>query len=138
MGNVELAIFQTLLDQWAEAIVANDAVRIGSFAEPDWIMVTPEGGPGKREGFLASVESGNLTHSEMAFEVLEARIYDDVAVVLAHGTNKGRWKATAFAADEWVTETFIRRESGWSCAFSALTPNFVASTGTAATNAVVP
>ena len=138
MGNTELAIFQTLLDQWAEAIVANDAVRIGSFAEPDWIMVTPEGGPGKREGFLAAVESGNLTHSEMAFEVLEARIYDDVAVVLAHGTNQGSWQGTAFAADEWVTETFIRRESGWRCAFSALTPNFAASTGTTATNAVLP
>ncbi|WP_411733284.1 nuclear transport factor 2 family protein [Paeniglutamicibacter sp.] len=87
-----LASFQELLDRWAEAIVANDATRIGSFAEPDWTMLTPEGRPGKRAGFLSAVESGNLTHSEMVFEVLEARVYGDVAVVLAHGTNKGMWQ----------------------------------------------
>lgn len=126
MEKDSLASFQALLDQWAEAIVANDATRIGSFAEPDWTMVTPEGGPGKRAGFLAAVESGNLTHSEMAFEVLEARVYGDVAVVLAHGTNKGMWQGSPFVADEWVTETFVRRSSGWLCAFSALTPNYAA------------
>lgn len=130
METDNLAAFQLLLDRWAEAIVANDATRIGSFAEPDWTMVTPEGGPGKREGFLAAVESGNLTHSEMSFEVLEARVYGDVAVVLAHGTNKGRWQGEPFAADEWVTETFIRRPSGWLCAFSALTPNYAAAAST--------
>jgi hypothetical protein len=34
--------FQALLEGWAEAIVANDADRIGSFTEPDWELVTPE------------------------------------------------------------------------------------------------
>lgn len=126
MATDDLATFQALLDQWAEAIVANDAARIGSFAEPDWVIVGPEGGPGGRTQFLAVVESGDLTHSEMAFEVLEARVYSDVAVVLAHGTNKGSWQGTPFTADEWVTEIFIRRASGWRCAFSALTPNYAA------------
>ncbi|NKG20763.1 nuclear transport factor 2 family protein [Paeniglutamicibacter terrestris] len=126
METDSLASFQDLLDRWAEAIVANDAPLIGSFAEPDWVMVTPEGGPGKRADFLAAVESGQLSHSEMAFEVLEARVYGDVAVVLAHGTNRGSWRGVPFTADEWVTETFIHRSAGWLCAFSALTPNYAA------------
>lgn len=121
------ATFQALLDQWAEAIVANDAVRIGSFAEPDWAIVGPEGGPGERAPFLALVESGDLTHSEMAFEILKARVYGDVAVIVAHGTNKGTWQGTPFAADEWVTDVFVRRPDGWRCAMSALTPNYAAS-----------
>lgn len=120
------ATFQALLDQWAEAIVANDAARIGSFAEPDWAIVGPEGGPGERAPFLALVESGDLTHSEMAFELLKARVYGDVAVILAHGTNKGSWQGTPFAADEWVTDVFVRRPDGWRCAISALTPNYAA------------
>ncbi|WP_109505524.1 nuclear transport factor 2 family protein [Nocardioides speluncae] len=120
------ATFQSLLDQWAEAIVANDATRIGSFAEPDWALVGPEGGPGERAQFLALVESGDLTHSEMAFELLSARVYDDVAVVLAHGTNKGTWQGAPFSADEWVTDVFVRRPDGWRCAMSALTPNYAA------------
>lgn len=118
--------FQSLLDQWADALVANDASRIGSFAEPDWVIVGPEGGPGERAPFLALVESGDLTHSEMSFEVLDARVYGDVAVVLAHGTNKGTWQGTEFAADEWVTDVFVRRPEGWRCAFSTLTPNYAA------------
>jgi len=126
MDTDNLATFQALLDQWAEAIVANDPARIGSFAEPDWVIVGPEGGPGGLAPFLAIVESGDLTHSEMTFEILEARVYGDVAVVLAHGTNKGTWQGTPFAADEWVTEIFIRRATGWRCAFSALTPNYAA------------
>jgi len=120
------ATFQALLDQWAEAIVANDAARIGSFAEPDWVIVGPEGGPGKRATFLALVESGDLSHSEMAFELLEARVYGDVAVTLAHGTNQGSWQGMPFAADEWVTDVFVRRPNGWRCAISALTPNYAA------------
>ena len=118
--------FQTLLDQWAEAIVANDAERIGSFAEPDWVIVGPEGGPGEREPFLAVVESGELTHSEMSFEILEARVYGDVAIVLAHGTNRGEWRGQPFSADEWTTDVFVRRPEGWQCAFTALTPNLAA------------
>lgn len=118
--------FQSLLDRWADALVANDASRVGSFAEPDWVIVGPEGGPGERAPFLALVESGDLTHSEMSFEVLDARVYGDVAVVLSRGTNKGTWQGTEFAADEWVTDVFVRRPEGWRCAFSALTPNYAA------------
>lgn len=32
----ELSTFQTLLDAWASAIVANEADQIREFTEPDW------------------------------------------------------------------------------------------------------
>ncbi|MFQ6393957.1 nuclear transport factor 2 family protein [Nocardia sp. KC 131] len=118
--------FQALVDKWAVAIVANDADAIGSFATLDWILTGPEGGPGNREQFLSVVASGDLTHSEMAFEVLEARVFGDVAVVLAHGTNRGAWRGEPFTADEWVTEVFIREAGAWLCTMSALTPNYAA------------
>ena len=57
---------------------------------------------------------------------LNARIYGDVAVVVAHGTNRGQWQGSPFEADEWVTEVFVRRDGGWRCAVSALTPNCAA------------
>lgn len=118
--------FHALLQGWADAIVADDADRIGAFAEPDWMLVGPEGGPIGRKSFLAFVASGDLTHSAMNFEVLDARVYGDVAVVLAHGTNRGQWRGESFASDEWVTDVFVRRSDGWRCALSALTPNYAA------------
>lgn len=119
--------FQALLDDWAAAIVANDADRIAEFAEPDWALVTPESGPRPLRAFLALVTSGELTHTDMTFEVLDVRVAADAAVVLAHGTNHGTWRGEPFAADEWVTEMFVRRDGRWRCTMSALTPNFAAS-----------
>ncbi|WP_067463698.1 nuclear transport factor 2 family protein [Nocardia amamiensis] len=118
--------FQALLDKWAAAIVANDADSIGSFATSDWILTGPEGGPGDRETFLSLVASGDLTHSEMEFELLEVRVFGEVAVILAHGTNKGAWRGEPFSSDEWVTEVFVREDGAWLCTMSALTPNYAA------------
>lgn len=119
--------FQALLEDWASAIVANDPVRIASFAEPDWVIVGPEGVPEARGSFLALVASGDLMHTDMAFEVPNVRVFADAAVVLAHGTNHGTWRGEPFAADEWVTDVFVRRNDGWRCSMSALTPNYAAS-----------
>lgn len=115
--------FQSLLDDWAAAIVANDADRIASFAEPDWVLVTPESGPRPLDAFLTLVASGDLVHTDMTFEVLDVRVVSGAAMVLARGTNHGTWRGEPFAADEWVTEMFVRRAGRWRCAMSALTPN---------------
>jgi ketosteroid isomerase-like protein len=122
-AQAERSEFQALLDGWADAIVASDADRIGSFAEPDWELVTPESGPVPLDRFLDVVRSGSLTHSEMTFEVLSVRCHGGLAVVVAHGTNRGEWHGEPFSADEWVTEYFIQRDGHWRCALSSLTPN---------------
>lgn len=58
--------------------------------------------------------------------MLDVRVFTDTAVVLAHGTNHGAWRGEPFAADEWVTEIFVRRDGRWRCSMSALTPNYAA------------
>ena len=118
-----VAEFQNLLDDWAAAIVANDADRIDAFVEPQWELVTPEGGPLPRERFLDVVRRGDLTHAAMSFEVLSVQVYGDTAVVVAHGKNHGHFQGRAFRADEWATEMFVRRDGHWRCLASALTPN---------------
>jgi ketosteroid isomerase-like protein len=121
-GEADLDTFQALLDEWAAAIVANDADRISTFAEPDWELVTPESGPVPLDRFLEVVRSGGLTHSEMSFEVLSVRRHGHVAVVVAHGVNRGEWHSGPFRADEWATDYFIERDGRWRCALSSLTP----------------
>ena len=106
-------VFQQLLTEWAAAIVANDADQIDSFIEPQWELVTPEGGPLRRAQFLHVVREGDLTHSSMTFDVRSAQLYGNTAVVVAHGTNHGHYQLQPFSADEWATEVFVNREGKW-------------------------
>jgi len=118
------AEFSTLLDDWAAAIVANDADRIAAFATPDWVITGPESGPGNLADYLTAVRSKELMHSAMDFTVIEARVKGDVAAVLTHSTNRGTWNGESFASDEWATEIFFRIDGDWRCTMTSLTPNY--------------
>ncbi|MCC2593942.1 nuclear transport factor 2 family protein [Tessaracoccus sp. OS52] len=126
---------QAVLDDWAAAIVADDAARIAAFAYPDWVLVTPEAGAVPLERFCEAVSSGALSHDAMEFTVLDARRHGDVVTVRAHGTNSGTFSGKPFRADEWVTEVFVHDGRRWRCTLSALTPRTI---GTPPPNASSP
>ncbi len=102
--------------------MADDPARIATFADPSWVLVTPESGAVPLTSFQEAVASGDLSHDTMAFTVLDARLHGDVVTVRAHGTNSGTFRGQPFQADEWVTEVFVRHEDRWLCTVSALTP----------------
>jgi ketosteroid isomerase-like protein len=115
---------QEILDfseRWAEAIVANDAARIGEFMADEWVIVGSGGATAKRD-FLASVASGDVTH-EMMETRGEARIkfYGETAVLTARVVNRGHYKGTPFSADEWTTDVFRRENDSWKCVLSHIT-----------------
>ena len=107
---------------WAAAIVANDPVAIGSFMAEDWIIVGANGATAKPD-FLASVASGELTH-DMMRPVSEQRIafHGETAIVTARLINTGHYQGAGFAADEWTTDIFVRRDARWLCVLSHVTP----------------
>ena len=116
---------QELIDlghEWAKAMVANDAVRIGNFMADDWVIVS-ERGISTKEQFLSFVESGALTHS--AFEMAsEARVrqYGDTAVMSIRVTNTAHFGGQQFDADEWTSDVFVKRDGKWLCVLSHITP----------------
>jgi len=123
---------QEILDlgeRWAEAIVSNDAERIGTFMSDDWVIVGENGTTGKTD-FLSWVSSGDVTHETMQM-VGEARIkiYGDTAVLSARVTNNGHYKNQPFIADEWTTDVFRRHENGWLCVLSHVTPSKIYDSG---------
>jgi uncharacterized protein (TIGR02246 family) len=110
------------MDEWARAIVSNDADRIGRFMTEDWVMVSESGISSGRQ-FLALVSSGELTHSAMR-RVSDARVevYGEVAVVTARVTNTAHYGGRQFDADEWTTDVLVRRDDRWLCVLSQITP----------------
>ncbi len=111
-----------LSEQWAVAIVANDAERIGDFMADDWIMVSNRGVSSK-EHFLSFVRSGMLTHDAMEMaELAEIRIYGDMAILAARVTNTANFGGQTFMANEWTTDVFRKIDGGWKCVMTHITP----------------
>lgn len=110
-----------IADDWARAIVSNDAVRIARFMADDWVIVSGSGVSSK-EHFLSFVQSGELTHSAMD-RVGEAtvRVYGDTAILTARVTNTAHHAGQRFDADEWTTDVFVRRNGCWLCVLSHIT-----------------
>jgi uncharacterized protein (TIGR02246 family) len=107
---------------WAEAMVANDAERIGSFMADDWVIVS-ERGISTKEQFLSFVESGQLTHS--SFEMVgdaRVRVYGDTAVLTARVINTAHFSGQQFDQDEWTSDVFVKRDGRWLCVLSHITP----------------
>jgi uncharacterized protein (TIGR02246 family) len=115
------AELEAVEDEWARAIVSNDAARIAGFMADDWVMVS-ESGVTTREQFLSVVESGALTHSAMD-RVGDARVrtYGGTAFLTARITNTAHYGGRRFDADEWVTDVFVRRGDRWLCVLSQIT-----------------
>ncbi|TLF80900.1 nuclear transport factor 2 family protein [Nocardia cyriacigeorgica] len=113
--------FTRLFRDWDEALLANDAERIGSFATPGWMFVSQDGVmSGSR--FLAAVGSGAVTHDSFRSEVTSVVDLGDVAVVVVRVVNTGVFQGERFENDEWSSDVFVWREGRWLCEVTHLTP----------------
>ena len=109
-------------EAWSEAIVANDAERIGRFMADDWIMVSERGVSGK-EHFLSFVESGQLTHDSMdRAELGRVNVFGDTAIIAARVTNRAHFGGQTYDANERTSDVFIRTPDGWKCVITHITP----------------
>jgi uncharacterized protein (TIGR02246 family) len=109
-------------EDWAAAMIANDAERIGSFMADEWVMVS-ERGISTKDHFLEFVRSEQLTHSmfEMVGDAL-IKIYGDTAILSARIVNTAHFGGQQFDADEWTTDVFVKRDGRWLCVHSHITP----------------
>jgi len=108
-------------NDWAVAIVSNDAARIAALMADEWVIVS-DSGISPKEEFLSLVASGELTHSAMEL-VGDARvhIYGDAAVATGRVTNTAHYRGRRFDADEWTTDVFVRRDGRWLCVLTHIT-----------------
>lgn len=108
-------------EAWAEAMVENDADRIGSFMADEWVMVS-ERGISTKEHFLGFVRSGQLTHS--SFEMVGAaqvNVYGETAVMTGRVVNTANFGGETFEADEWTSDVFVQRDGRWLCVHTHIT-----------------
>lgn len=111
----------TILDAWTQAIVSDDADRIGGFMAENWVIVS-ESGITSRADFLSFVASGDLSHSAMdRVGAARVRSYGNTAVLTTRMTNTAHHGGRRIDADEWTTDLFTRRDGRWLCVLSHIT-----------------
>lgn len=109
-------------EEFNQAMVSNDVLRISACISSDWVLVTPEVGVVPRERILRAIESGDLEHDMMTKDIGRVRVYGDVAIVTARGRNSGHFKGQPIRADEWVTDVYRKINGKWLCVLTHLTP----------------
>jgi ketosteroid isomerase-like protein len=114
--------FTEIENAFNEAMVSNDVGRIADCISEDWVLVTPEAGPVSRDGMLAAIASGRLTHDMMVKKLVRAKVYGDMAVVTGRGQNTGTFRGEPIAADEWITDIYHKVDGRWRCVLTHLTP----------------
>lgn len=120
-GDAIQAELVAVAEDWAAAIVSNDAASIAAFMAVEWVIVS-DSGVSPREQFLSLVESGELTHSAMQMVGdARVRVYGDTAVVTGRVTNTAHHLGRQFDADEWTTDVYVRRDGRWLCVLSHIT-----------------
>jgi uncharacterized protein (TIGR02246 family) len=108
-------------DDWARAILSNDAALIAGFMTDDWVIVS-DAGVTSGDRFLSVILSGELTHSAMSpAEVNRIRVYGDTAVVTVRTISTAHYRGARLEADEWTTDVFVRRDGRWRCALTHIT-----------------
>src|SRR5262245_10566554 len=79
-----------LAKEFEEAMITNDATRIGSYLADDWIIIAPDGGIIDKVRFLSAIRSGTLVHEAMDSGDVRVRVFDTTAVVTALTSSRAK------------------------------------------------
>jgi ketosteroid isomerase-like protein len=107
---------------WDTALLSNDADAVATFVTNDWVYVGPDGAA-SRDDIVNWIATGRLVHHTMrTIGRPRTAAYGDVVIVTAHKRSSGSWDGQAYAADEWISEVFVRQDAGWRCVLSQKSP----------------
>ena len=106
-------------DEWAAALLRNDAAAVDRYLDDEWAVIDPEGGVTNKAAYLGWIKSGDVAMK--ALELIEepmVRVYDDTAIVITRAESRGEFKGNPFSADERATDVFVKRGGRWRAVLS--------------------
>ena len=107
---------------WDAALVANDAEAFASYVTDDWVYVGPTGAT-PRADVIGWIATGRLAHHTMRTTGSpRVAVHGDTVIVTAHKVSTGAWDGVAYAADEWISDVYVRRRGRWLCILSQKCP----------------
>ncbi len=107
--------FQSVEDNFNQALTSNDIKEISNYISTDWVLLVPQFGIITKDRFLHVIDQGELSHTAMKKQVLRVKLYNDIAIVTARGMNIGFYKGESFNAEHWVTSVYKKENQNWIC-----------------------
>jgi ketosteroid isomerase-like protein len=108
-------------EEFAQAMIKNDADKIGTFLAENWIIIDPDGGIIDKVRFLSVIRSGALTHQAMDSQDVRVRVYGTTAIVTALISSKAKYMGEEFSTRERATDVFVKLDGKWQCVITHLT-----------------
>lgn len=107
--------FQIIEDDLNEAYEKNDAEKIFNLISDDWTILEPSTGLSSKKQFLQAIKDGKLRHKSMRKEIVQVKLFNDVAIVIAKGRNEGHYLDKPFDSEQWVTNIYKKINQYWVC-----------------------
>lgn len=108
--------------EWNQCIEDNKVVEMAKYMSDDWVIFSGDGNITTKQMFLKSVESGDLVHLQMDFEILQVKVYGSTGIVMQKGTSSGTWQGQSFNNYEIATSLFIKADYGWIAVQTMIAP----------------
>jgi len=108
-------------EEFGQAMIKNDADKIGTFLADDWIIIDPDGGIIDKVRFLSAIRSGALTHEAMDSQDVRVRVFGTTTIVTALTSSKAKYMGQEFSTRERATDVFVKLDGKWQCVITHLT-----------------
>lgn len=118
----ELELLEQIELSWNKAIEDNLVSEMGKYMSDDWVIFSGDGNTTTKETFLQLVTSGDLVHSKMDFEIMNAKIYENTGLIMQRGTSAGTWQGNSFSNYEIASTVFIRKNNKWVAVQTMIAP----------------
>lgn len=118
----EAGLLKQIELDWNKAIEENDTISMGKYMADDWVIFSGDGNVTTKDMFLQLVKNGDLVHTQMDFEILNVKIYDNTAIIRQRGTSSGNWKGQTFSNYEIASTVFIKQNDQWLAVQTMLAP----------------
>jgi hypothetical protein len=120
--NTEAELLKQTELKWNKAIEDNLVEEMSKYMDEEWIIFSGDGNITTKEMFLTLVRKGELVHTEMNFEILQVKVYNDTGLIMQRGTSAGTWQGQSFSNYEIASTVFIKKNNKWLAVQTMIAP----------------
>ena len=103
-------------------LVTNDAAAVARDLADEWVYVGPTG-PTSKAVLVGWIATGKLAHHTMrTVTPPRVAVHGDTVIVTSRRASTGSWDGVGYAADEWISDVYVRQNGRWLCALSQKCP----------------